>query len=189
MKKIISILLTGLSLVFCVSVFAQEPKGLANSLSKEKLEEISRKCLGGLGHWSMVKCVEIESNRELASSVSTATKEKFESFNDVVQPNTPVEASQESIERGEIIYSQYCFVCHGEKGKGDGPAAEFSKKNIPSLTSQNIQNITDKALFYRITAGSSLMPVFGGFMTKEDVWNIVNYIRVLSKDSKSSPSS
>lgn len=35
---------------------------------------------------------------------------------------------------GAQMYKDYCASCHGEKGKGDGPASEFLKSPLPDLT-------------------------------------------------------
>ena len=33
------------------------------------------------------------------------------------------DVSAERLERGRIVYTQYCRACHGDSGKGDGPAS------------------------------------------------------------------
>jgi mono/diheme cytochrome c family protein len=35
---------------------------------------------------------------------------------------------------GKTLFSQYCAVCHGVTGKGDGPAADALKSPVPDLT-------------------------------------------------------
>jgi len=39
------------------------------------------------------------------------------------EPWTSKEFGQASIDRGKVIYKEYCSQCHGAEGKGDGPAA------------------------------------------------------------------
>jgi mono/diheme cytochrome c family protein len=39
------------------------------------------------------------------------------------EPWTSKEFGQASLERGQVIYKEYCSQCHGAEGKGDGPAA------------------------------------------------------------------
>ena len=42
---------------------------------------------------------------------------------------------------GEKHYKNYCLVCHGEQGKGDGPvAAKFQGIQPPSLLSDKVRN-------------------------------------------------
>jgi mono/diheme cytochrome c family protein len=44
-------------------------------------------------------------------------------------PVKPVSAAD-----GKVMYMNYCAVCHGKAGKGDGPAAEALKVAPPDLT-------------------------------------------------------
>jgi mono/diheme cytochrome c family protein len=46
--------------------------------------------------------------------------------------NRPVATS--SLKAGAATYRQYCAVCHGTTGKGDGPAASALKVRPPDLT-------------------------------------------------------
>ncbi len=39
------------------------------------------------------------------------------------EPWTSPEFAQASVERGAVVYKEYCSQCHGAEGKGDGPAA------------------------------------------------------------------
>ena len=34
----------------------------------------------------------------------------------------PISPTEESLSRGRVIYQQHCQVCHGDQGRGDGPA-------------------------------------------------------------------
>jgi mono/diheme cytochrome c family protein len=39
------------------------------------------------------------------------------------EPWTSPEFAQANVERGTVLYKEYCSQCHGAEGKGDGPAA------------------------------------------------------------------
>ena len=41
---------------------------------------------------------------------------------------------------GKSLFNQYCAVCHGAEGKGDGPAAAGLKGPVPDLTHINQRN-------------------------------------------------
>lgn len=67
------------------------------------------------------------------------------------QGTEPTKQEQEKhIKRGPVPYSEpgsgmqmykdYCASCHGPKGKGDGPAAEYLKNPLPDLTMLAKQN-------------------------------------------------
>lgn len=47
---------------------------------------------------------------------------------------------------GRALYEQYCAVCHGQSGRGDGPAARLVKKPVPDLT-----RLVDKDGTFRFT--------------------------------------
>ena len=41
---------------------------------------------------------------------------------------------------GEQLYVELCAACHGQSGKGDGPAASAVKKTVPDLTGLAAKN-------------------------------------------------
>ena len=43
-------------------------------------------------------------------------------------PENPVPADGVSMQRGEILYSVHCALCHGASALGDGPMSEFYAK-------------------------------------------------------------
>ena len=81
--------------------------------------------------------------------------------------------------RGEADYVN-CVGCHGAEGVG-GPAL------MPPATAFNLDQSewTDGYLFWRIKEGGAggpagtSMPAFGSFMSDEQMWQLVSYIRSL----------
>lgn len=99
-------------------------------------------------------------------------------------PDNPVEASQESLERGEALYNIHCALCHGEAGDGKGPFAPFLKTYPPGdLTAADAQNLSDGAIFLVITHGvEDRMPALHENLPNyEDRWHVVNYVRQLQQ--------
>jgi mono/diheme cytochrome c family protein len=103
------------------------------------------------------------------------------------RPN-PVAASDEAHKRGRLLYQRHCAMCHGDKGKGDGPAArlhaERSKRAPQDLTNAKAQAaMSDGEIFWKITVGLTengqiVMPNFGEEIPKEeDRWKLVRYVR------------
>jgi len=43
-------------------------------------------------------------------------------------------AAKAEVERGQVQFEQYCAVCHGKGGKGDGPAASAMTSKPTNLT-------------------------------------------------------
>jgi mono/diheme cytochrome c family protein len=65
---------------------------------------------------------------------------------------------------GEGMYTNYCAVCHGNDGKGNGPAATALKTVPPNLTrlaKQNNGKFPD-AHVYTVIRGDSNMPASHG---------------------------
>jgi mono/diheme cytochrome c family protein len=100
--------------------------------------------------------------------------------------------------QGQDIYREYCAVCHGKEGKGDGPAARALKKAPADLTTitKRYGEFPRKTLEETILAeneprpiahGSRDMPIWGPIFRASggrDVEalataNIINYIESL----------
>ncbi len=91
--------------------------------------------------------------------------------------------SEDLLKLGERQYKNYCLVCHGPAGGGDGPVAEkFIGVKPPSLVSDKVKNYPDGQIFHVITDGQGIMGTYINQVPAEkDRWAIVNYIRTLQK--------
>lgn len=96
----------------------------------------------------------------------------------------PVPATTESLARGEALYTANCASCHGERGLGNGPAAE-GLDPAPAPIAHTAQMVSDAYLFYRITEGggdapfNSAMPAFEDSLSERERWDVINYVRSL----------
>jgi mono/diheme cytochrome c family protein len=93
----------------------------------------------------------------------------------------PIAATQESIAAGQKIYSKTCATCHGKAGDADGPAVIELNIHPAKLSDPKIATESDGSLFWKITTGKKPMPAYGKRLSETDRWNLVNYIRTLSK--------
>jgi len=93
----------------------------------------------------------------------------------------PVKADAESIQVGKMLYNRNCASCHGKNGLGDGPKARMLETFAGDFSADYFQNQTDGELFYKTEEGREEMPGYGKKLTKEDTWNIVNYMRTFKK--------
>ena len=98
----------------------------------------------------------------------------------------PIRASAEGIERGQKIFTQQCVPCHGERGKGDGPAGKYLGTTLPDFTSAEMNKQTDGELFWKISTGKAPMPTFEQILSDEQRWLVVHYLRTFCADEHSS---
>ncbi len=93
-------------------------------------------------------------------------------------PENPVEADAVSLQRGQILYSLNCAICHGPNGKGDGPMAEHLQTPPEDLTGPAVTGSSDGTLFLVITNGvPGNMPALRENLTVRERWDIVNYLK------------
>ena len=97
-------------------------------------------------------------------------------------PTNPVPADEVSLQRGEILYSIHCALCHGERGNGDGPLAHYYLDRPPTdLSAANVVVQFDGTLFRTISQGFSLMPPLAENLTPRERWDVINYLRQLQE--------
>ncbi len=92
----------------------------------------------------------------------------------------PVEANEASLAKGKTVYTKECASCHGDRGKGDGPAVKDLEKKPGDVTTSKVLDQTDGALFWKITEGRKPMASYEKTLTEEDRWHVINYMRSLA---------
>jgi mono/diheme cytochrome c family protein len=93
----------------------------------------------------------------------------------------PVASTQTSIAAGQKLYSKTCMMCHGKTGDADGPAVIELNIHPAKLSDPQLNTESDGALFWKITTGRKPMPAYGKRLSETDRWNLINYVRTLSK--------
>ena len=96
----------------------------------------------------------------------------------------PVQNNPDAAAAGKKLYSQYCAVCHGDKGKGDGIAAASLNPKPADHTSDKVQSQSDGAIFWKMTTGRPPMASYAKSLTETQRWQLVDYIRTLKKGDK-----
>ena len=88
---------------------------------------------------------------------------------------------------GRKLYLTYCSSCHGDKGKGDGPAASSLPVKPADHTNGGVMNqLPDKFLIEIISKGgsavgkSALMPAWGSQIKDKQLRDVVGYIRSIA---------
>lgn len=97
---------------------------------------------------------------------------------------SPVVNTEATIKDGKTLYQSYCTPCHGEKGKGDGPAAAALTPKPADHTSAMMLNETDGTLFFKLSEGRTPMPPYKTALNETQRWELIAYIRTLNKNVK-----
>jgi mono/diheme cytochrome c family protein len=96
----------------------------------------------------------------------------------------PVKGDAASLEAGKKLYTDNCADCHGEQGKGDGPAAPYAGDPPPSNLADTEwrHGSTDGEIFAVIRDGvdGTGMKDFGKDLKPEEMWHIVNYVKTFA---------
>ncbi len=95
------------------------------------------------------------------------------------KPN-PVPSDAESIAAGKKTYLTNCLACHGDAGKGDGPAAVALTPRPRDLSDPKIASQSDGELFWKITEGKKPMPAYEKLLSETDRWKVIDYVRTLA---------
>lgn len=100
----------------------------------------------------------------------------------------PLNSSTETIAAGEKLYQKdakplACVQCHGVSGKGNGVMAiGMTPKPRDFSCSAMMKDIPDGQLFWIIKNGSKGTGMMGfGSLIDNQIWQVVSYIRKLSK--------
>lgn len=97
---------------------------------------------------------------------------------------SPLQPSDATLARGKSVFAANCARCHGAAGKGNGPDSNSAADLTDDLrTGLN----TEGVLFYKIWNGHAVqlrvqiddMPAFQNKLTKDQVWAVVEYLKVL----------
>ena len=92
----------------------------------------------------------------------------------------PTKGDAAAAQAGQKLYLQQCAPCHGSRGRGDGDAAAGLSKAPANHTSDQVQGLTDGALYWMITTGNSPMPAYNALSITQR-WQLVDFIRTLAR--------
>lgn len=92
----------------------------------------------------------------------------------------PVESNEKTLKMGKKIYNKMCWACHGGEGQGDGPAGASLSPPPADFSSSTIQSQTDGAIYWKLSTGRGTMAGYGGSLSDDQRWSIVNYLRTLT---------
>jgi mono/diheme cytochrome c family protein len=82
-------------------------------------------------------------------------------------------------ERGGFVFAQYCQVCHGPLGQGNGPVTQRGFPPPASLLADRAVQMKDGQMFHVLTYGQGNMPAFSTTLSAEDRWSAILHVRLL----------
>ncbi len=99
---------------------------------------------------------------------------------DGVTARNPFPPDAESLAKGLAVYESECQVCHGERGRGDGPGAVGLDPppgdlviHVPLHPDRDLYRFIDEGI-----EGTAMAPL-GDRLTEEEIWHVINYIQTL----------
>lgn len=98
--------------------------------------------------------------------------------------SSPTPPTAESIARGRALWMQHCAICHGDTGKGNGPASGSLKKRPDDLSTIAPSPIFPNGIVaYRIANGTAFMPAWKAVLSEVHIWELVHFIRSLGEQA------
>ncbi|MFI5179399.1 MAG: c-type cytochrome [Vicinamibacterales bacterium] len=99
--------------------------------------------------------------------------------------------------QGKIVFEAHCVECHGDTGRGDGPAAAFltpwprdfstGKFKIRTTETGSVPTGDDLTRTVREGLNGSAMSGWNGVLSDTDVRDVVEYVKTLSPQFASPP--
>jgi mono/diheme cytochrome c family protein len=103
---------------------------------------------------------------------------------DAKKLKNPFPPTPDTLADAQQLFTDNCVLCHGEKGEGDGPGAKAIKVKPANFTDAKMMAMeTDGSLYWKMSNGRGPMPAWKDTLTDKERWELVGYIRKLTKDA------
>jgi hypothetical protein len=95
---------------------------------------------------------------------------------------SPVPLTKDVLMLGQTKFNIYCSPCHDQSGMGKGIVPTRVPAWQPAnLTEQRIVDYSDGEIFDVLTHGRNTMTAYSYFLTPEDRWAVIAYVRALQR--------
>jgi mono/diheme cytochrome c family protein len=121
--------------------------------------------------------------RYIIAYVATRGLKDFQYY----EPWKSKEFDNANVERGSVIYKEYCSQCHGADGKGDGPAASGLSPKPAAHAKMAFEKLPTEYLYNVIYHGgrsvgkSPNMPYWGLTISQQGVADVMAYLKATFK--------
>jgi mono/diheme cytochrome c family protein len=99
----------------------------------------------------------------------------------------PLAGQAQDAAAGEEIYQQYCALCHGPQGKGDGSlSANLDPRPRNHTDGAYMNALTDAHLLKVVGEGggaaglSPIMPAWKGILSAQQIQDVIAFVRTLA---------
>ncbi|NUN50335.1 MAG: cytochrome c [Candidatus Brocadiae bacterium] len=88
-----------------------------------------------------------------------------------------------ALSRGAAVWANFCQVCHGAGGEGDGPVTRRGVPAPPPLHTEASRARTDGEIFHILTFGmnNGRMPSYAAQIDAIDRWKVILHVRALQE--------
>jgi mono/diheme cytochrome c family protein len=95
---------------------------------------------------------------------------------------SPAPLTMDELRRGQMKFNTYCSPCHDQSGMGRGIVPTRVPVWQPAnLTEDRIVQYSDGEIFDVISHGRRTMTAYNYFLTPEDRWAVIAYVRALQR--------
>ena len=106
----------------------------------------------------------------------------------------PLASQAQDAAAGQEIYTQYCALCHGPQGKGDGSLSANLDPKPRNHTDGAYMNALSDAHLLKVIGGggaaaglSPIMPAWGAILSAQQIQDVVAFVRTLAMPSYTPP--
>ena len=99
----------------------------------------------------------------------------------------PLAGQAQDAAAGKEIYEQYCALCHGSQGQGDGSlSANLDPKPRDHTDGAYMNALTDEHLLKVVSEGGGavglapIMPAWKGILSEQQILDVIGFVRTLA---------
>ncbi|HRH67598.1 MAG TPA: cytochrome c [Bacteroidia bacterium] len=91
----------------------------------------------------------------------------------------PLAKTEIHMAEGKLLYQNYCLICHGDKGQGDGPVVQRNGPKPPAYNSDLLKNLPEGKMFHTTQYGKNMMGSHASQLTATQRWKIIMYVQTM----------
>lgn len=92
----------------------------------------------------------------------------------------PVQLGRADLEKGRTRFTIVCATCHGDLGDGKSyVASRMTLRRPKNLHDDDVRTMPAGQMFATISRGFGMMPALAPYLTVDERWAVVGYVRAL----------